>query len=190
MRYQEFLDGIEPSERIYHAGDPAAAIRAALRSERIRDSHIVLASGGARDYCAVQQAALQIRMGQGAGGGSSVEARVSIVGGDQADLESLDLWLRQEGELAGRVTFAGAKPRPGELGALGEALIVAVGSGGAVSALASSLKAWMALPRRSDVRIRVEGPGGRVVEIDAHRVGGERIDDLVRQALESAVDNV
>ncbi|GAA3387438.1 aminoglycoside phosphotransferase family protein [Cryptosporangium minutisporangium] len=30
VRYQEFLDGIEPSERIYHAGDPAAAIRAAL----------------------------------------------------------------------------------------------------------------------------------------------------------------
>jgi len=32
VRYQEFLDGIEPSERIYHVGDPAAAIRAALRS--------------------------------------------------------------------------------------------------------------------------------------------------------------
>jgi Ser/Thr protein kinase RdoA (MazF antagonist) len=31
VRYQEFLDGIEPSERIYHAGDPAASIRAALR---------------------------------------------------------------------------------------------------------------------------------------------------------------
>jgi Ser/Thr protein kinase RdoA (MazF antagonist) len=34
MRYQEFLDGIEPSERIYHVGDPAAAIRAALRSAK------------------------------------------------------------------------------------------------------------------------------------------------------------
>ena len=32
VRYQEFLDGIEPSERIYHRGDPAAAVRAALRS--------------------------------------------------------------------------------------------------------------------------------------------------------------
>ncbi|MFB9530612.1 aminoglycoside phosphotransferase family protein [Nonomuraea roseola] len=31
VRYQEFLDGIEPSERIYHLGDPAAAVRAALR---------------------------------------------------------------------------------------------------------------------------------------------------------------
>ncbi len=34
VRYQEFLDGIEPTERIYHLGDPAAAIRAALRSAR------------------------------------------------------------------------------------------------------------------------------------------------------------
>ena len=31
VRYQEFLDGIEPSERIYHRGDPAASIRAALK---------------------------------------------------------------------------------------------------------------------------------------------------------------
>jgi hypothetical protein len=30
VRYQEFLDGIEPAERIYHLGDPAASIRAAL----------------------------------------------------------------------------------------------------------------------------------------------------------------
>ena len=28
-RYQEFLNGIEPSERICHPGDPAAAIRTA-----------------------------------------------------------------------------------------------------------------------------------------------------------------
>jgi Ser/Thr protein kinase RdoA (MazF antagonist) len=34
VRYQEFLDGIEPSERVYHDGDPAAAIRAALRAAR------------------------------------------------------------------------------------------------------------------------------------------------------------
>ena len=30
VRYQEFLDNIEPSERVYHRGDPAASIRAAL----------------------------------------------------------------------------------------------------------------------------------------------------------------
>ncbi|MEU4226713.1 aminoglycoside phosphotransferase family protein [Nonomuraea sp. NPDC026600] len=35
VRYQEFLDGIEPSERIYHLGDPAASIRAALRVRQL-----------------------------------------------------------------------------------------------------------------------------------------------------------
>ncbi len=30
VRYQEFLDNIEPSERVYHYGDPAGAIRQAL----------------------------------------------------------------------------------------------------------------------------------------------------------------
>ncbi|WP_352230265.1 phosphotransferase [Kitasatospora phosalacinea] len=32
LRYQEFLDGIEPSEHPYHAGDPAGEVRRALRS--------------------------------------------------------------------------------------------------------------------------------------------------------------
>ncbi|MDG5805630.1 aminoglycoside phosphotransferase family protein [Streptomyces ossamyceticus] len=31
VRYQEFLDGIEPSERPYHEGDPATVIRRAVR---------------------------------------------------------------------------------------------------------------------------------------------------------------
>jgi Ser/Thr protein kinase RdoA (MazF antagonist) len=31
VRYQEFLDGIEASERPYHEGDPVTAIRSALR---------------------------------------------------------------------------------------------------------------------------------------------------------------
>jgi hypothetical protein len=34
VRYQEFLDGIEPSEHVYHLGDPAASIRHALASAR------------------------------------------------------------------------------------------------------------------------------------------------------------
>jgi Ser/Thr protein kinase RdoA (MazF antagonist) len=37
VRYQEFLDNIEPSERVYHLGDPAAAIRHALVSSRTAD---------------------------------------------------------------------------------------------------------------------------------------------------------
>jgi hypothetical protein len=40
VRYQEFLDGIEPAERIYHHDDPAATIRAALRCARTPSPHL------------------------------------------------------------------------------------------------------------------------------------------------------
>ena len=34
VRYQEFLDNIEPSEHVYHLADPAASIRQALAASR------------------------------------------------------------------------------------------------------------------------------------------------------------
>jgi hypothetical protein len=37
VRYQEFLDNIEPSERVYHLGDPAASIRQAIVVASTRD---------------------------------------------------------------------------------------------------------------------------------------------------------
>ncbi|MFD8417800.1 aminoglycoside phosphotransferase family protein [Streptomyces sp. NPDC059466] len=46
VRYQEFLDGIEPSERIYHEGDPADAIRAALRCARNPSPYLASAGTG------------------------------------------------------------------------------------------------------------------------------------------------
>jgi Effector Associated Constant Component 1 len=115
--------------------------------------------------------------------GGDMEARISILGGDPAELESLHGWLCREHTLAGRVKFAGPAPRSDELGAWADALVVAVSSGGAVSVLAGSLKAWVSLPRRSDVRIRVQGVDGRVAEITADRVSEERADALIRQAL-------
>ncbi len=37
VRYQEFLDNIEPSERVYHHGDPVGVIRRALAGGSVRD---------------------------------------------------------------------------------------------------------------------------------------------------------
>jgi Effector Associated Constant Component 1 len=110
------------------------------------------------------------------------EARISIVDGALADLESLYDWLTQEHALMGGVKLEGPAPRENELGAVANVLAIAVGAGGAIPVLASALKAWILLPRRSDVCIRVEGPEGRVVQIDAKRINETRIDDLLRQA--------
>jgi hypothetical protein len=118
-----------------------------------------------------------------------VDIRFSVIDGDVADLESLDDWLRGERELAGRVTVAGPAPRPGELGAVSATLVVALGSGGAItvllSALAGALKTWLSLPRRSDVKIKIHRADGNSVEIDAKRVkaGDVDIEAAIRQAL-------
>ena len=116
-----------------------------------------------------------------------MEVRISVVGNNLADLEALDDWLRQERELAGRVKIAAAPPREGHLGAVSDALVVAVGSGGTLTVLAASLKAWISMPRHSDVRIRIHGTDGRFVEIDADRISRDHIDTLVRQALGAGI---
>ena len=105
----------------------------------------------------------------------------------QAELESLHDWLQAEPELGGRVRVVRHQPGGGEMGALGDALVVAVGAQGTLSVLALSLKAWLSQPRRSDVRIRVENGDGRVVEIDAHNVltGKDSTETLVDRILGS-----
>ncbi|MFJ9448457.1 hypothetical protein ACIRRH_42670 [Kitasatospora sp. NPDC101235] len=62
-------------------------------------------------------------------------------------------WLRHEPELRGRVAFAEAAPEPGELGAITDTLVVAVGSGGALTVLAAALRTYLSQPRKADIRI-------------------------------------
>jgi hypothetical protein len=96
------------------------------------------------------------------------------------DLAELLDWLNLESELRGLVTPGDAVPEPGALGALSDLLMVAVGSGGTLSVLAASLKAFLAQPRRSDVRIVVTSPGGGQVELDAKRVDVGDVEQLLR----------
>lgn len=116
--------------------------------------------------------------------GGRVEIRISADGADRvAYLESLSDWLRAEPELQGRVRVANAEPREGELGGLMDAVVVAAGSGGTLSVLASALKAWLSRPHGTDVRIvRVESDKSKV-EIDAHRLDRAAADELIRKAL-------
>ena len=117
------------------------------------------------------------------------EAGVSVwlsVEGDHPfeGLAELSDWLRLEPELRGLISPAPTVPGPGELGGPADALVVAVGSGGAISVLAASLRAFLVQPRRSDVRIVLGTPDGRRVEIDAKRV--RDVEALVRETLGQA----
>lgn len=110
---------------------------------------------------------------------------LSVEGEDRAEgLAELADWLRREPDLRGLVRPLAATPAPGELGAVTDVLVAAVGSGGALSALAASIKVFLTLPRRSDVRIVIRSPDGSSVELDAKRVGD--VEGLLRQVVGSA----
>jgi hypothetical protein len=87
--------------------------------------------------------------------GSVVDtAMITISGAREPDeeLASLDHWLRDEPALRGKVGRRGAPPRADEMGAFTEALVVALGGGGAGAVLAESIVLWLR-QRRSDVKI-------------------------------------
>ncbi|MFF4399296.1 hypothetical protein [Streptomyces sp. NPDC001480] len=112
-------------------------------------------------------------------------ALISVLSQDPVkDAESLTDWLRGEPELAGKVRPTGSAPEPGQLGGALDTVTVLLGAGGPLTVLASCLRTWIAQPRRSDVRLKVELDGGRVVEIDAKRVDTEDVAQLLRQARE------
>lgn len=84
------------------------------------------------------------------------------------DVESLQDWLRNEPEFRGRIR-QGEAPGPDEaMGAVVD-VIVGVVSSGAATTLAKSLQVWLT-QRRADVTLKVRGPQGREVALDAKRI--------------------
>lgn len=100
-----------------------------------------------------------------------------------AALRDLVGWLRRQPELRGQVDLVSRPPQAGEMGSVTELVTVAVGSGGAISVLAGSLRMWLAQPRRSDVRLTLRLPDGRAVELEARRVTD--VETLLHTVLDS-----
>lgn len=96
---------------------------------------------------------------------------LSIRADDGDALRSLLDWLRREDAFRGRVCAAQTPVRPGEMGAGAlDALVVALGAGGAGTVLAASVSTWLNQPRRADVRLTITADDGRHIELDARRV--------------------
>lgn len=87
------------------------------------------------------------------------------------DLRALRRWMIDTGDLRGPFDLRQADPRPGELGSLTDALVVAAGSGGAVTALAGVLISWLR-HRTTDLTIKVTRPDGSSLEVSGSRVRG------------------
>ena len=85
------------------------------------------------------------------------------------DLEDLSEWLFQEPELRGLIRDVAGTAGPGELGAPVEVLVAAVGSGGTLSVLITSLQSWLSSVRRTDLTVKLTGPNGSI-SLTAKRV--------------------
>jgi len=115
---------------------------------------------------------------------SRMESWLSVTSPDErTQVEALRVWLVEEPDFRGRLRYVGRAAVPGQLGAVADVLAVAVGSGGALTVLASSLSVWLKQPRRSDVRLTVHAPDGTVVEIDAHRCTVSEVEAALRASL-------
>jgi len=113
---------------------------------------------------------------------------VSITVGDADTLRGLRSWLVDEPALRGRVTTRHSPPADDKLGPMLEALVVAVGPGGAAVALVTGIVAWLR-QQRGDLTLRVERPDGSSFEIAAQRVKGLDMPAL-RAEIERLTDQI
>jgi hypothetical protein len=101
-----------------------------------------------------------------------VDAVVTAGAPDAADeLRSLYKRLAGVQELRGAVGLSESPPPPGALGPVLDALSVALGPGGAVTAFATTVIVWLR-SRRGDVSVKVMLQDGRSVELTAKNVSG------------------
>ncbi|MFF8575777.1 hypothetical protein ACF06L_31615 [Streptomyces sp. NPDC015408] len=104
-------------------------------------------------------------------------------------LADLRDWLSDEALLRGRVHVPPSTPDADELGAWSDTLIVAVGAGGALTALARAVAVYVRQPRRSTVRVKVVAPDGTRTELTVqHAKSLDEVENLLRTALHADTD--
>jgi Effector Associated Constant Component 1 len=114
-----------------------------------------------------------------------MDAQIRITGGTGEELAALGEWLGGEDELRGRVRTVHGPVGDTELGSITELLTVALGTGGAGTVLASSLKTWL-VTRRTTAKITVES-AGRSVTLNIQTAG--EVGPLLEQILKVGDDD-
>lgn len=113
-----------------------------------------------------------------------MDAQIRIVGGSGGELAALDEWLQDEEELRGRIRTVHGAIGETELGPVVELLTVALGTGGAGTVLASSLRTWL-LTRRTTAKVVVES-AGRSVTLEVQTA--DEVAPLLEQILKAGDD--
>jgi len=107
--------------------------------------------------------------------------------GSADDLFQLLEWFNDDDELRGRVRLPPSQVRSGQMGDLYDVLVVAVGTGGIASALATSLTTWFTV-RRSDIAVTLKIDGHTEITVDAKRIKTPEITEALRHMLEQPRD--
>jgi hypothetical protein len=115
--------------------------------------------------------------------------RIRVAAGAEGSAALLD-WLWAEPELRGHVDRDASPPKPGSLGTVTDVLVVAVGSGGVATVLASALVSWIRR-RTGSAEVTVTLSDGSSIEIratDVHGLDADGVAALVRQVRASIVE--
>jgi hypothetical protein len=89
------------------------------------------------------------------------------------DMASLFAWLNDDDELRGRVQVVRGPTPAGAMGSITDVLTVALGVGGAGTALVNVLSLWIR-SQRSQVRLTVKRSDGRQIELQASNIADVR----------------
>ena len=114
-----------------------------------------------------------------------MDASIRIEGGSPEDLADLAEWLGAENELRGRYRIIQNAISDTELGSIPDLLMVALGSGGAGTVLASSLITWLQT-RKTRAKITVE-TAERSISLDIETI--KDVTPLLEQTLRMSGDN-
>ncbi|MGN2638574.1 effector-associated constant component EACC1 [Nocardia takedensis] len=119
---------------------------------------------------------------------SNTEGQLLIHGDANSDelTRLLDV-MRYEDALRGRVRPRPVPVRPHEMGAISDALVLTVGSGGAVgiaTAITRSLSVWFT-HKRSELKLNLTAADGTTIKIDAKRVDTPQVLQEVEKLLEA-----
>ena len=108
---------------------------------------------------------------------------IAVESSDIRTTAALFEWLRREDGLRGRVQIKRLAPQPGHMGDLANIITVAIGSGGVVSILLTSLSTWLS-QRRNEVSVEVTFPDGRSIKVSSR--GRSDPDTVLKDVLAQA----
>lgn len=112
-----------------------------------------------------------------------MHATIALVDDKTQELASLYAWLQHDDEFRGRVKAVAGELRPGDMGGATETLLVALGSGGAATALITAVGGWLTA-RRTKLSIEVtDGDRSQRVEIDS--AGAAAAAKLLREVFQA-----